>query len=123
MKRVTFIWMAFSGMCFLLLLGAARLPAQAPQESAKLVFIKAGRLIDVRAGKVLDSYGILVEGDRIREVGPVEALAAKVPKNVPVIDLTDRTVMPGLIDCHTHIVWQFENYLDDTFRKRRSITP
>jgi imidazolonepropionase-like amidohydrolase len=67
--------------------------------------IKAGRLIDVRGGRLLDSQAILIEGDRIKEVGPLAQLQAK-SGNAQVIDLSDSTVLPGLIDCHTHILLQ-----------------
>ena len=91
--------------------------AQMPRDSINQVFIKAGRLVDVRAGKILGSYGILIEGTQIKEVGPIETVAAKVPHNTQVIDLTNCTVLPGLIDCHTHLTWQPENYMDDHIQK------
>ncbi len=101
----------------LLFCWSSLLLAQTPRDSISQLFIKTGRLVDVRAGKILDSYGILIEGEKIMEVGPIEVLAAKIPSNTPVTDLTDCTVLPGLIDCHTHLTWQPENYTDDTFRK------
>ena len=81
------------------------------------VLIKAGRLLDVRAGTVLTNRAILIEGERIKEIGEAEALSASLPAGAAVIDLTGFTVLPGLIDCHTHITFQPENYLDDLFRK------
>jgi imidazolonepropionase-like amidohydrolase len=66
------------------------------------VFIKAGRLIDVRAGKVLTNQSILIEGDRIKQVGA----NFKPPDGARVIDLSGATVLPGLIDNHTHILLQ-----------------
>lgn len=86
-------------------------------DSAKNVFIKVGKLVDVRAGKVLESQGILIEHDRIKEVGLLAKLSPRVPQDATVIDLSDATVLPGLIDCHTHITGQPESYLDDIFRK------
>jgi imidazolonepropionase-like amidohydrolase len=101
----------------LLFCWSSLLLAQTPRDSINQWFIKAGRLVDARAGKVLASYGILIEGEKIKEVGPMEVLAAKMPSDTPTIDLTNCTVLPGLIDCHTHLTWQPENYMDDTFRK------
>lgn len=72
----------------------------------KVVFIKAGRLIDVRAGRVLENQGILVEGERIKTVGPIATVEKTVPSTAQVIDLLKYTVLPGLADCHTHILLQ-----------------
>ena len=72
----------------------------------KVVFIKAGRLIDVRAGRVLENQGILVEGERIKTVGPIATVEKTVPSTAQVIDLLKSTVLPGLADCHTHVLLQ-----------------
>src|SRR5271170_8056367 len=74
---------------------------QAPQSQEKIL-IKAGKLIDVRGGRVLTNQNILVEGDRITQVGP--AVAA--PAGARTIDLSNATVLPGLIDNHTHVLLQ-----------------
>ena len=66
------------------------------------VLVKAGRLVDVKAGRVLDNQNILIHGDRIAEVGPNVAA----PAGARVIDLSRSTVLPGLIDNHTHVVLQ-----------------
>jgi len=77
--------------------------AQTPRAST--VLIKAGRLVDVRAGRVLTGQAILIEGDRIKEVGPVASVSAHAGAGAQVIDLTGATVIPGLIDCHTHLTF------------------
>ncbi len=87
-----------------LLVVAAFLAFAAPaltqtRSGPSVVAIRAGRLIDVEAGKVLPNQVILIEGDRIKAVG--ENLA--IPAGAAVIDLSKKTVLPGLIDCHTHI--------------------
>jgi imidazolonepropionase-like amidohydrolase len=64
--------------------------------------IRAGRLIDVRVGRVLTNQEILVEGSRIRQVGG----SVPRPAGVKIIDLSQATVLPGLIDNHTHILLQ-----------------
>lgn len=71
-----------------------------------LVFIKAGRLIDVRAGRVLENQGILIEGDRIKAIGPFDDKLSLIPPGAHMIDLSNATVLPGLSDCHTHILLQ-----------------
>lgn len=81
------------------------------------VLIKAGKLIDVRAGNVLTGQAILIEGDRITAVGPAETVVKNAPSSIRIIDLTRATVLPGLIDCHTHITFQPGNYYEDLFRK------
>jgi imidazolonepropionase-like amidohydrolase len=78
----------------------------AQNKTPTLTLIKAGRLIDVRAGRVLQNQGILVEGERIKAVGPLAEVQRNAPTNAAVIDLSRATVLPGLADCHTHILLQ-----------------
>ncbi|MEO8433307.1 MAG: amidohydrolase family protein [Pyrinomonadaceae bacterium] len=82
-------------------------PGQTPGPSTPaLIFIKAGRLINVRAGRVDLNQGILIEGDRIKAVGPLQQTQALIDPRARIIDLSGATVMPGLADCHTHILLQ-----------------
>ena len=71
-----------------------------------IVLIKAGRLIDVRSGRVVENQGILVEGERIKSVGALASIEKSAPASARVIDLSRATVLPGLADCHTHILLQ-----------------
>jgi len=84
-----------------------------PKQQPKRVAIKAGRLIDTKSGAVTNNAVILIEGDKITAAGP----NVTVPAEVEVIDLKDKTVAPGLIDCHTHMTFQPGNYYEDIFRK------
>jgi imidazolonepropionase-like amidohydrolase len=66
---------------------------------AQVTAVRAGRLIDPDSGTVLSNQVILIKDGRIQAVGGALAL----PANATVIDLSDKTVLPGLIDCHTHV--------------------
>ncbi len=80
----------------------------------KTTIIKAGRLIDTENGKVLLNQLILIENDTIKAVGS----NIKIPADSKIIDLSKATVLPGLIDCHTHITAQPSgDYYGDIFRK------
>ena len=80
------------------------------------VLVRAGRLIAVRGGTVLTNQAILIEGDRIKEVGAADAVAGHAPRDARVIDLRNATVLPGLIDCHTHITSEPGDYYKQLFR-------
>ena len=82
---------------------ALLLVAQAAAPQKELVLIKAAHLIDGREGAAHDGYAVLIEGDRIKEVGPAAQLA---PRAQRVIDLHGATLLPGLIDAHTHVLLQ-----------------
>ena len=90
-------------IAILSLTAAATLAAQAP--APQQVLIKAGRLIDGRSQQVQANVGILIEGERIKAVGPL-ALIQGQAANARVIDLSQMTVLPGLIDAHTHLLLQ-----------------
>jgi len=81
--------------------------AQAPQPTQPTppVLIKAGRLIDGRSDAPQSGVGILIEGDRIKLVGPVAQVQGQA-RGARVIDLSQMTVLPGLIDAHTHLLLQ-----------------
>lgn len=83
------------------------------QQTGEATVIHAGRLVDVVSGKVLEHRRILIEGNRIKAVGA----DLTVPAGAREIDLRNATVLPGLIDCHTHITFQPTNYYEDLFRK------
>ena len=99
MKRFVFLILC------LCLFPAAR-PAGAQMHGATAtqdVAVKAGRVLDVRTGKYAENQIIWIEGGRIKEMGSASDMQAKLPKDARVIDLSQETVLPGLIDCHTHL--------------------
>src|SRR5438309_4735967 len=93
------------------------LSATAQQTPRPQVLIKAGRLIGAKAGTVLANQAILVEGDRVKETGPAATVAGHAVAGARVIDLGAATVLPGLIDCHTHITSDPGDYYEQLFRR------
>src|SRR5437899_3098616 len=70
------------------------------------IAVRAGSLLDVERGHVLAQRVVLIRGKRIEAVqGPDDP----VPEGARWIDLSDHTVLPGLIDCHTHLVGEIES--------------
>src|SRR2546423_1255830 len=79
---------------------------------AQVVAIRAGHLFDSNSGKEADRQVVLVQGERILEVGPEDQI--KIPPGAQVIDLSQATVLPGLIDGHTHIFGEHINPINTT---------
>ena len=102
----------FFSVCFLFSIASG---VFAQQQSAiptnakpvQVVVIRAGTLIDPRAGTVKHNQIITIRGDRVESVG--EASGTNPPAGATVIDLSNATVLPGLVDSHTHIFLQGED--------------
>ena len=71
----------------------------------QLTVVRAGRLIDTTAGALLRAQVVEIVGDRIESVGPDQG---RYPNGARVIDLSQHTLVPGLIDCHAHLVGELE---------------
>ena len=83
-------------------------PDKAPtQEPLKRVLVRAGHLLDVKTGKTLDNQAIVIEGDKVVSVGPASGNQATSGANT--INLPNATVLPGLIDAHTHLTGDPKN--------------
>jgi imidazolonepropionase-like amidohydrolase len=72
------------------------------QQSTQRVVIRAGHVLDVKSGKMLSDRAIVIEGDNIVSVGPASATPAA---DATTINLPNATVLPGLIDAHTHLTF------------------
>jgi len=89
---------------FLLLLALLALPVQlVAQQAPKRVVVHAGHLLDVKTGKLLPDQTIVIEGGKIVRVS--SSAEIKAPADAMLIDLSNATVLPGLIDAHTHLTF------------------
>jgi imidazolonepropionase-like amidohydrolase len=83
---------------------ASRMTMQPPPPEG--VAIRGGRLFDPRTGTNLTNQVIVIQGERITDVGPADRV--KIPAGARVIDLSNATVLPGLIDRHVHLMQDHE---------------
>lgn len=88
-----------SCLVVLVLLASSLLAANAQQRTV----IHAGKVLDVKTGKIASDQAIVIAGDKIESVGP--ASSAKTSASDHVVDLPNATVLPGLIDAHTHLTF------------------
>ena len=95
---------------FGLLFGLATLTASAADQ---LTAIHARRLLDVRSGNVSDAY-VVVRGERI------DSITKSAPAGAKVIELGDATVLPGLIDCHVHLVTDWTDFTATSYLRHSS---
>jgi imidazolonepropionase-like amidohydrolase len=92
-RTIRFAFVAIlTGMAALAGVGAQDQPA---------TYIRAGKLLDVRSGKILSDQVIVIRGERVESTGA--ASATTIPAGATVVDLSNAMVLPGLIDAHTHI--------------------
>ena len=72
-----------------------------PPAKPAMVAVRAGRLVDSKTGQMLTKQVVLLQGERITDVGPESQI--KIPAGAQVLDFSQSTVLPGLIDAHTHM--------------------
>lgn len=110
-------WVRSSGLIFLLLtlflpaLSRAQPQEPPPLPAPKVYALRAGRLIDPEAGTASVNQTILVEGERITAVGS----NLDIPESAEVIDLSDLTVLPGLVDSHTHMAFTYKEEPENNY--------
>ncbi len=95
-----------------LLMSAAALAQTAASKNApkppRVTYIRAGRLLDMAGDSAKQNVVIVVKDDRIEQVAP--AAQTQIPAGATVVDLSNATVLPGLIDCHTHLTGRADQY-------------
>jgi imidazolonepropionase-like amidohydrolase len=72
------------------------------QTAPRRVVVRAGKVLDVKTGQTASNQAITIEGDKIVSIGPAGNVASE---GATIIDLPNATVLPGLIDSHTHITF------------------
>src|ERR1700740_452040 len=78
--------------------------AQEPKAGAAAdIGVLAGKILDVRTGNYATDQIIWIEGSKIKAVGKAADVSKKLPAGTKTIDLSKLTILPGLIDCHTHL--------------------
>jgi imidazolonepropionase-like amidohydrolase len=92
-------------VCWLLLVTSLAMAQTAPAPSGgESMVLRAAKLLDVRSGSYVSQAAVYVEGERIKAVGAVGDVMKQAPAGVRVRDLGASTLLPGLIDCHTHLM-------------------
>ena len=71
------------------------------QSGTPITLVKAGRLLDPRTGNVISPAAVLIDGERIKQVGNASQISA--PPGTRTVDLGDATLLPGLIDSHAPV--------------------
>src|SRR5229473_2943120 len=84
-------------------LGISISPARTQAPAPKRTVIRAGRLLNVHTGELRANQAIVIEGDKIAQIAPSSEVKAAAGDTT--IDLPDATLLPGLIDMHTHLTF------------------
>ena len=96
-------------LAILVLLASSLTPVCAAQTAKSAapaeIAIHAGKVLDVRTGNYLSDQTIWIEGERIKAIGKTPEISGHLPAGTKMIDLSNATVLPGLIDCHTHLTY------------------
>ena len=103
--RGKIFWKRLFALLLLLSLPTCTRPQNANRQArAERLALRAARMLDVTSGQIVKDAVILVEGEKVTAAGANLA----VPRDAKVLDLGDVTVLPGLIDAHTHITYHFD---------------
>ncbi len=77
-------------------------PARVQAADGPETYVRAGQLLDVRSGKMLANQVIVIRNEKIERIASADQV--QIPSGATVVDLSHSTILPGLIDCHTHIM-------------------
>ncbi len=97
-------------LCVVIAVGLAMLvgtPATTRAQAPKRTVIRAGRILDVRTGELRANQAVVIEGEKITQVAPSSEV--KAGAGDATIDLPDATLLPGLIDMHTHLTFDLNS--------------
>ena len=86
-----------------LLMGAMCQAQESKAPAGTSVAIRAGKVLDVRTGNSGSDQIIWIEGEKIKAIGKAAEIQKQLPVGAKIIDLSSLTVLPGLIDSHTHL--------------------
>jgi imidazolonepropionase-like amidohydrolase len=98
-------------LCLSLLVSALAISIAGQTSPAPITAIKAGRLIDPETATVTSNQVIIVEGEKIKAVGA----NLSIPAGATVIDLSTLTVLPGLVDAHTHMALTYKEQPENNY--------
>lgn len=118
MRRSTLLLSLFAFVPARLILAAP--PADTAEvKVSPWVVVKAARLVDPVSGRVLPDQAVIIQDERIKAVVSAADIRKVIPAGAAArtLDLGGATLLPGLIDCHTHVTSQPENFYEDIFRK------
>lgn len=96
------LWLALS--CILVLFTLPGVVSQIHKGQPHRLALRAARMLDVRQGKLIENAVVLIDGDKVSQVGQ----NLSIPSGVEILNLGNVTLLPGLIDAHTHITYHFD---------------
>lgn len=97
-------YFAFASVMGFFMPSAPRAQESTAAQPVNETIVRAARVLNVRSGTYIQDAAIWVEGERIKAVGREIDVLKQAPASSQILDLGDVTVLPGLIDCHTHLL-------------------